>query len=161
MQVAVENLPLQLHARYLEGSTLWEPPASLNNNTIPDPIFRGTIEQLYRITVISGSGCLSVDTQSVKVIKQISVYVPTAFTPNADGTNDVLRPIIYGIRSLNYFRVFNRRGQLVFQTNIYNEGWNGYFKSVKQDPQTFVWTVEYIGADGNKYSGKGTSILLH
>ena len=159
-QVAVENLPLELHARQFGGSVSWTPPVSLSSSTTADPVFRGITEQLYTIELKTESGCLTVDTQMVKLIRQIGIYVPTAFTPDGDGVNDVLRPTMYGIKTLNYFRVFNRWGKLLFQTNVYNEGWDGSFRSVKQESQTYVWLLEAIGADGNKYVRKGTSILL-
>ena len=159
-QVAVENLPLELHGRQFGGPVLWSPPVSLSSTSIADPVFRGITEQLYRIEIKTESGCLTVDTQLVKVIKQISIYVPNAFTPDGDGINDLLRPTIYGIKTLNYFRVFNRWGQLLFQTNVYNAGWDGNFKSVKQQSQIYVWILEAIGADGNKYVRKGSSLLL-
>jgi gliding motility-associated-like protein len=96
----------------------------------------------------------------VKLVKNIEIFVPNAFTPNADGKNDVLRPVFFGIKKLNYFRVYNRWGQLFYQTQNAETGWDGTFKNVGQETQTVVWVLEAIGVDGNAYTKKGTTLLL-
>lgn len=160
LEVAVENLPLSLQARPFGVTYLWKPATGLNNSNIANPEFRGTTEQLFRIEIKTASGCLTVDTQLVKMIKQISIYVPSAFTPDNDGLNDFLRPTMYGIKTLNYFSVYNRWGQLMFRSNNSRPGWDGTFRGATQAPQTYVWVLEAIGADGNKYIRKGSSILI-
>jgi len=160
VETAVENLPLVLQARQFGGTVLWKPATSLNNSTVFNPVFKGVSEQLYTIEITTASGCLTVDTQLVKIVKQIAIYVPAAFTPDDDGLNDHLKPTMYGIKTLNYFKVFNRWGQLMFESNRPYPGWDGMYKGVRQEMQTYVWIVDAIGADGNKYIRKGTSILL-
>jgi gliding motility-associated-like protein len=96
----------------------------------------------------------------VKLVKSIEIYVPNAFTPNGDGVNDELKPVMYGIKQLNYFRVYNRWGQLFYQSQSANQGWNGIFKGAKQEMQTVAWTLEALGVDGVIYTKKGTTILL-
>ncbi len=159
-EVAVVNLPLTLQARPIGQSALWNPATSLSSNVVFDPVFKGNTEQLYTIEIRTAGGCRTVDSQLVKIVKEIAIYVPSAFTPDNDGLNDILKPTMYGIKTLNYFRVFNRWGQLLFQTNKFNSGWDGYLRSVRQESQTYVWMLEAIGSDGNKYVRKGTTILL-
>jgi len=159
-QVAVENLPLSLQARTFGEVYLWKPAVGLNDPAIANPEFRGIAEQLFTIEIITESGCLTIDTQLVKIVKQISIYVPTAFTPDGDGENDLLRPTMYGIKTLNYFRVYNRWGQLMFLSNNSLQGWDGRFTGTAQASQTYVWSLEAIGADGNMYIRKGSSILI-
>jgi len=86
--------------------------------------------------------------------------VPDAFTPNKDGTNDFLRPLLRGIKQLNYFRIFNRTGQILFESKTGMPGWDGTYKSTPQPTQAVVWMAEGVGVDGNIYRRKGTSILL-
>ena len=100
------------------------------------------------------------DTQLVKIAPKVEIFVPNTFTPNHDGTNDVLRPFMIGIKSLTYFRVFNRWGQQVFETHTANAGWDGKFKGVLIEIQTVVWMVEAVGADNVLYRKKGSSILV-
>ncbi len=157
---AVINLPLDLRARSFGASVLWNPAVNLDKATSYTPVFKGSAEQLYTIDITTKTGCVTTDTQLVKLVKSIEIYVPSAFTPNGDSKNDVLRPVMYGIKKLNYFRIYNRWGQLFYQTSDASLGWDGFFRGIKQEMQTLVWYVEGVGVDGNIHSKKGTSILI-
>ncbi|MGC4103421.1 PKD domain-containing protein [Ferruginibacter sp.] len=160
VEYAVINLPLELHARTFGETILWNPDTYLSDAASFDPIFKGNTEQLYTIDIKTKAGCVTTDTQMVKLVKSIEIFVPNAFTPNGDGINDELKPVFYGIKQLKYFRVYNRWGQLFYQTQTLKQGWDGTFKNVKQEMQTIVWALEAIGVDGNTYIRKGTSILV-
>ncbi len=157
---AVVNFPLPLPARQLGDSILWTPGINLNNPAVYTPIFKGVAEQLYTIEIKTNSGCITVDTQLVKTVKNVEMYVPDAFTPNKDGTNDFLRPILRGIKQLNYFRIFNRVGQTVFESKTDRPGWDGTFKGTAQPTQAVLWVVEGVGVDGIIHRRKGTTLLL-
>ena len=88
------------------------------------------------------------------------VFVPKAWSPNGDGHNDVLRPLVQNIRELKYFRVFNRWGELVYETNIIGLGWNGIYKGKLQVIDTYTWTCEAISNCGNVIKKSGNSALL-
>jgi gliding motility-associated-like protein len=88
------------------------------------------------------------------------MFVPTAFTPNGDGLNEVLRPTLMGIKELKYFRVFNRWGQLLYETTTERAGWDGTQNGTKMATQVVVWLAEGIGVDGKTYVKKGTSTLV-
>jgi gliding motility-associated-like protein len=160
IEYAVINIPLDLHARDFGESALWKPALSLDNAASFNPIFKGNLDQEYTIDITTKTKCVTSDTQFVKIVKDIAIHVPSAFTPNADGKNDFLKPIIFGIKKLNYFRIFNRAGELMYETNTNRQGWDGSYKGTKQDVQTFVWMVEVLAGDGNIYTNKGTTILL-
>jgi len=159
-KIAVVNLPLQLEARQFGVSALWTPAVNLDNPVSYTPVFNGTTEQLYTIEIKSQGGCVTVDTQMVKTAKSIQVYVPAAFTPDNDGVNDLLRPMIIGIKQVNYFRVYNRWGQLMYEMKADRPGWDGMLKGVRQEMQTYVWVVEAVGLDGKLYNKKGTTVLI-
>ncbi len=159
VQYAVVDLALPLKARQFGETVVWNPGISLDNRSSYTPNFQGTNDQLYTITIRTNTGCVTVDTQMVKTVKQIDMVVPNAFTPNNDGRNDYLKPILLGIKEIRYFRIYNRWGQLLFQSNSDKPGWDGTFKGNTLSTQTVVWTVEGIGVDGKIYSRKGTSIL--
>ncbi|HSK13824.1 MAG TPA: T9SS type B sorting domain-containing protein, partial [Phnomibacter sp.] len=114
----------------------------------------------HRITITTEGGCVTVDSLLVQIIERADIKVPTAFTPNGDGLNDVLRPILMGLTDLKFFRVYNRYGELLFETNNAKEGWNGTYKGREQLPQAYVWAAEGIDADGNVVVKKGTSVLI-
>lgn len=152
--------PLQLLAT---GSTnyLWTPSLWLNNPNIPNPIAlpRNNID--YVVKVSNAAGCFGLDTIRVKVyFVDPSFYVPTAFTPNGDGRNDVFMPIALGIKSLDKFMVYNRWGQLMFSTTSIGQGWDGTFGGRPQDSATFVWVAEGTDYKNRKIKKKGTVILI-
>jgi gliding motility-associated-like protein len=88
------------------------------------------------------------------------ILVPSAFTPNSDGRNDVLKPLPFGIKVFLYFSVYNRYGQLVFKTGRAGEGWDGTIQGMPQPSGTFVYMAEGIDYLGNKIFRKGTSVLM-
>lgn len=159
-EIAVANLPLTLQARPIGDNVLWTPATSLDNPSSYTPVFTGNKEQLYTVELKTKSGCVTVDTQIVKINKSIEIYVPNSFTPNADGRNDFLRPFMIGIKQLNFFRIYNRWGQLVFETRDAKKGWDGLQKGTPAEIQTVVWMLEGIGVDNKVYKAKGSTTLL-
>ncbi|MEO8412679.1 MAG: T9SS type B sorting domain-containing protein [Ginsengibacter sp.] len=157
---AIGNLPLNLQARQFGDEVVWSPGISLNTVTSYTPVFSGRFEQLYTIKIVTKGGCVTVDTQLVKAIDKVAMYVPNAFTPNGDGLNDVLRPVLFGIKELHYFKIFNRLGQQLFQTNVAGKGWDGTLNGLPQFSQVVVWIAEGVGVDDKTYLLKGSSILL-
>ncbi|CAA9525999.1 MAG: hypothetical protein AVDCRST_MAG96-3215 [uncultured Segetibacter sp.] len=160
VQYSLTGVPLSLQARQIGENVLWKPGLFLDTQTSFTPVFSGERDQLYTIEIFTLTGCLTVDTQLVRNIKEVKVYVPTAFTPNKDGRNDILRPALLGLRELRFFRVFNRLGQLLYETKKSGEGWDGSFKGIEQSPQTVVWTLEGIGLNGVVQKQKGTAVLI-
>ncbi len=159
-ETAVMNFPEQLGARQIGTSVLWTPSISLDNATSFRPYFKGLSEQLYKIQIKSATGCVTVDTQLVKIRKKIEIYVPTSFTPDGNGLNEHLRPVLMGFKTVNYFRVYNRWGKLLYQMQSDLPGWDGRINGVRQELQTVVWMIEAIDVDGVKHNRQGTSILL-
>jgi len=96
----------------------------------------------------------------LKVINNCFIAVPTAFTPNGDGSNDYLYPLnAYKATNLS-FRVYNRNGQLVFETKDWTRKWNGTIKGNPQPVGAYVWMLDYTDAAGKKVSLKGTTALI-
>ena len=88
------------------------------------------------------------------------VFVPTAFTPNNDGKNDVIRPIAVGVEKINFFSIYNRWGQLVFTTTANRQGWDGRIGGVLQSSNVYVWMVSAIDYTGKTIFLKGTVTLI-
>jgi gliding motility-associated-like protein len=161
------NVPLQLQARNLGAGTtyLWAPPTGLNVTDSRTPIFNYDSSILYTITLTSANGCPTVDTLLVKIsvpapVIRSELQVPKAWSPNRDGHNDKLYPLTINILELKYFRIYNRWGQLMFETNQLDHGWDGIYKGKEQVEDVYTWTVEAIGKDGRYYKQSGNSILL-
>jgi gliding motility-associated-like protein len=86
--------------------------------------------------------------------------VPEAFTPDNNNTNDKLQPYVKNVTELKYFKVFNRWGQMLFQTNSIGEGWDGTIRGVPQPSETYSWMLEYIDQSGKSVRQSGTTILV-
>ncbi len=160
VRYAIVGLPIDLKARTIGDTAVWGPANNLNTAQSFTPVFTGTTNQQYTIRIVSNIGCVTVDTQLVKTIDRADIYVPTAFTPNNDGRNDQLKPLLAGITELRFFRVYNRWGQLLYQTQAEEKGWDGRFNGTMQATQTVVWVAEGLGVDGKVYMRKGSSVLV-
>lgn len=157
----VMNYAERLEARQIGNSVLWNPATSLDSRTSYRPYFKGLDPQLYEITLKTATGCVTVDTQYVKTRKKIDIYVPASFTPNGDGLNDYLRPYALGFKQVNWFRVYNRWGKLLFQMQSDAPGWDGRTNGQVQETQTVIWMIEAVDVDGKVHKKQGTAILLH
>ena len=107
------------------------------------------------------AGCPDTAIKTIQVIGNCYIAVPKAFSPNNDGLNDFLYPTnAYKAKDL-LFKVFNRFGQLVFETQNWNIKWDGTYKGYPQDPGTFVWILQYINIDtGKRIELKGSTVLI-
>lgn len=157
---AISNFPEILQARNIGNSVLWLPGTSLNNRISYNPVFKGLTDQLYTIQLRTSSGCLTVDTQLVKTRKNIRIYVPTVFTPGTDGKNDLLRPLLMSFVKVNYFRIFNRWGKLLFEMKSDGPGWDGRVKGQPAELQTVIWMIEAVDVDGIVHKQQGTTVLM-
>jgi gliding motility-associated-like protein len=160
--------PLQLHAVSTDSALVsytWTPGDWLDNAYVYDPVATITSTAVdsivYLATATTSQGCTGSDALTVKVYKTLpDIFMPNAFTPNGDGKNDVFKPILVGITGLNFFRVYNRWGQLVFATSENEKGWNGLLHGEKQEPGAFVYMVQGIDYLGKTHFKKGTFILI-
>jgi gliding motility-associated-like protein len=161
--IVVVGQPLQFNGTGGIGY-LWSPATGLTKTDIPNPVgvYHSGIDSVrYKLVVNDAAGCTDSAFVNVKVFKTIPyVFVPTAFTPNGDGLNDVVRPIAVGIQKINYFSIFNRWGQLVFKTTINGYGWDGRIKGLVQGTNVFVWMVSAIDYTGKPLFLKGTVTLI-
>ena len=152
--------PLQLFAS--GGDTYqWIPSRYLSNPAIPNPVATLNDAIEYTVNVRTKEGCAASDKINIKVYKTPpEIFVPTAFTPNGDGLNDILAPIPVGIDKFIYFKLYNRYGELVFSTTEVGKGWNGIFKGKSQGNESYVWHVKGIDYLGREYFKKGQTTLV-
>jgi gliding motility-associated-like protein len=130
------------------------------NNLTPDSnTYTVNAAGLFKVSVANTCGS---KTDSIHIYEQCdyTIYMPSAFTPNNDNQNDY-----YGIPKLNKnrllsFKIFNRWGQLVFQTTDPKIGWNGRFRGEPLQFGTFIYYLEMEGLSGNRMSAKGTFMLI-
>lgn len=140
----------------------WRPPTYLNNPAIRNPVgyYPDTTRLNYIVHIATESGCEGEDTINVWVVAQSAIFVPTAFSPNGDGKNDLLKPIGIGYRDINYFRVFNRWGQQVFYGTKFEDGWDGSYQGATADIGTYYWVISVNDRFGKEQTLKGDSALI-
>lgn len=115
----------------------------------------------YRLTATTAIGCTGSDDVLIKIFKTgPSIFVPTGFTPDGDGNNDIIRPILVGMKQLNYFRLYNRMGQLVFATTTQNSGWDGRIKGNLQGSAGYVYNAQAVDYTGKTVNQSGTILLI-
>jgi len=141
---------------------IWEPAQWISDINTPRAIATPEENITYKLTVTQlPENCSGTDTVRITVFKlPPSFYVPTAFSPNGDGRNDVLRPKALGMRSIRFFRVFNRLGQLIFETTQLDKGWDGFYKGNPQDPAAYVWMAQGETYKGELITRKGSAVLI-
>jgi gliding motility-associated-like protein len=121
------------------------------------------INTVYTVkyTVTDSIGCQKTAQKKITVYNSCYLAVPNAFTPNNDGKNDFLR-VLNAVKAEKLdFRIFNRWGQLVFQTSNWKQGWDGTVKGIPQATSVYVWFLTYTDRDSKQViNRKGTATLI-
>lgn len=121
----------------------WAPPEGLSCTDCPNPIIQTLKSREYIVTIADPSGCFTLnDTINIEVKEAFSLEVPNAFSPNGDGKNDKIFVEGWGLKKLISFKIFNRFGELVYEGDKFEEGWDGTYKGKMQPLETYVYTVE-------------------
>jgi gliding motility-associated-like protein len=115
----------------------------------------------YTVSILESSGCPKSAILTIYVIEcdPATIFVPNTFTPNGDGKNDILYVRGNEITEL-YFAVYNRWGQLVFETTDITKGWNGIYNGIKADPAVFAWYLRGKCFNGEMLEKKGNVTLI-
>jgi len=112
------------------------------------------------LKVADSTGCKDSVYHQLKVESNCYIAVPSAFTPNGDGLNDYLYPLnAYKATNL-IFRVYNRFGNLIFETKDRTKKWDGTKNGMQQPTGTYVWILDYNDANNKKVSLRGTTVLI-
>lgn len=117
----------------------WTPVSAIDNDKILQPTFSPLVNTVYTLQVVSADGCSASDDMLVRVYKDI--FVPTAFSPNGDGINDVWHiPILNSFAGADV-KVFNRYGQMVYHAASQAVNWDGRFKGKLLPTGSYVWMI--------------------
>jgi gliding motility-associated-like protein len=139
----------------IDSSTvLWEPGIYLSCDTCLRPVVAPQEPTTYTLTLSDQNGCVGSAEIFVDVDKNRNIYLPNAFSPNGDGINDEFRVFTgAGVSKINYVRVFDRWGNIVYETTDLDPDpsgiitWDGYFNGKLMDPAVFVYLVEVTFQD--------------
>ena len=154
---------VSLHAS--GGTTYeWIPPTGLDRNDIPDPVASPDHTTRYSITIRDSIGCTASGSVLVEVAD--AAFIANLFTPNGDGKNDALRIFGLYVPQNFHFWIYNREGNVVFETQDYHlamaQGWNGNVNGNQQSTGLYFWKLEGTDSSGQplKLNGKRTGSAL-
>ncbi len=157
--------PFILQARDVSGSGFnqfaWQPFYLLNDATAQYPLIQNIKDNTtFSVIATTAAGCVGKDSINIKVFTKPDIYVPNAFTPNADGNNDVLRAIPVGIKLFKFFTVYDRYGRQIFNTNNPKNGWDGKTNGSLNNTGSFIWITAGIDYAGRIVERKGAVVLV-
>lgn len=115
----------------------------------------------YYVTVTNSEGCIATDSITIVVDLAPEIFFPSAFSPNGDNVNDIFFGYGYNVDTYHLV-IYNRYGQVVFETNTFGTGigWDGKRDNVDQEIGTYIWQVSAGFADGQEYNNSGNFTLV-
>lgn len=161
----VAGVPVPLHSVDVlpSGFTIysWTPAEGLTTPNAPTTVWTAATQTTtFVVTGKTANGCPATDSITVKVFDHADIYVPTAFSPNHDGHNDVLRVVAPSIAILKVFAVYDRWGAKVFETANAGIGWDGTRDGHDLPPGAYVWMAVGVDYKGSLVQRKGTVVLV-
>lgn len=140
---------------------LWTPGTSLDNPLGDETVARPEETTLYTVTGLPAGNrrCSSTASALVRINFQVPLFVPSAFTPNGDGRNDVFRVANFSFQKIVEFRVFNRWGEEVFHATD-NKGWDGTWKGTPMAMDIYHYLIRVTIPDGSMETFKGDVTLV-
>lgn len=152
---------LQLNATQGFSKYTWTPAYRISNIVGNAVTVSPEITTSYSVSAEKFPGCVLKDTVTV-TIKDCpnQFFIPNAFSPNRDSKNDIFKPIISGTISNYEFSIYNRWGQLIFNSIDKNNGWDGTLKGLNQNGNVFVWICKFKFSNEELQIKKGTVVLI-
>jgi len=139
----------------------WDPDTGLSCSDCPNPSIQPLENIVYTISIEDKFGCFSTQARYIIAIHpETFISLPTTFTPNGDGNNDLIFVEGWGIKELLEYRIFNRWGELVFETNDQSVGWDGHYKGMLQNNDVYLVQVKVITWKDEEKSFEGYINLM-
>jgi gliding motility-associated-like protein len=139
---------------------IWFPSSGLNYDSLSNPTVTNLgVNTKYIVIGQTEWGCKVSDSINVMVINDSYIDIPNAFSPTGDH-NKTLKVIHLGSATLEYFRIYNRWGNKVFETNDINVGWDGTYNGQAQSQGVYVYEVKAITYKGRVFIKQGNITLM-
>ncbi|MBS1584827.1 MAG: choice-of-anchor L domain-containing protein [Bacteroidetes bacterium] len=139
----------------------WTPTLYLDNANIKDPIATPNEPTIYTVYAMADDGiCRDTATVFVDIDYNMTEFIPSAFTPNGDGKNDVFKAFNMKFQRLLEFRVYNRWGAKVFETTDQTQGWDGNYNGQACDAGVYNYVIRVARPDGTQKLYTGDVTLL-
>ena len=160
---AIINLGQSVNLAVLPGvagtSYFWDPPVGLSCLFCQNPIATPPSSMWYYVTVTNAAGCSIIDSVYIEVDPSSNIYVPNIFSPNEDGANDIYFIRGKGVKQFN-LAIYNRWGQLVFESDDIEKGWDGTKEGTMMNQGVFVYKLNVIMHDGSTIKQTGNITLV-
>lgn len=139
----------------------WTPTFFISCSDCPDPIASPIGNAIYVVQIRDSIGCYADDSVRISVRSNHNLYVPNAFTPNGDGTNDFFE-FFGNKKAIRYvgISIFNRWGEKVFESNDLNFKWDGTYRGELLGPGIFVYSLVVSFVDGYRLENQKGSLSL-
>ncbi|MEN9523666.1 MAG: gliding motility protein SprB, partial [Bacteroidota bacterium] len=141
----------------------WFPSNNLSCDTCKNPYWIGIEQQNICVIGIDTFGCSDTACLVISTFDNCgNIVLPKAFTPNNDGVNDVFKPLAHYPDCFVEidFKIFDRWGMLLFQSNNINQGWDGTYKNVQQPQDSYAWILTAKNYYGRKITLNGNVTII-
>ncbi|MCB9169877.1 MAG: choice-of-anchor L domain-containing protein [Flavobacteriales bacterium] len=159
----VNNFPIAFLDQSF-GATSWSWdfgwPGLNSTEQFPHPIYPAPGQFDVMLAIMDTLGCRDTTYRTIEVLPEFELYIPNSFTPNGDGINDLFRPSVTGVREYQ-LRIFDRWGELLFQSEDPSEPWDGVFAGAVVSSGVYVYQYRVKALVGEVRSGTGTITVLH
>jgi gliding motility-associated-like protein len=136
----------------------WYPGLGLTDTSISNPVATPVVNTRYIVKAITEDGCSLTDSIKISIDPLSVIDAPNAFVPG--GLNSKFRVIRKGLAVLNYFRVFDRWGNMVYESKDIDAGWDGMYKNIPQPAGVYVYEIEAVTDLGKIFHKQGNVTLL-
>ncbi|HEU4471893.1 MAG TPA: PKD domain-containing protein, partial [Flavisolibacter sp.] len=137
----------------------WSPEQAFVSQAVRSQRIEADSSLMIHVVAVSVGGCRDTAFLALDVEPLNDIYIPSAFTPNGDGKNDLLRVLGPDIAELD-FRIFNRWGEMVFLTRDKSRGWDGSFRGKPLTTGSYVYLASILKKDGSRITKRGMVTII-
>jgi gliding motility-associated-like protein len=138
------NFSLGLDAGNIGMKYLWLPYGETTRT------IKAEEQRVYQVEVTNGDGCKGTDEFEIGSGCVSHVYIPSSFTPNSDGLNDIFKPSLVNFENFS-MSVHNRWGELMFESNNIENGWDGTYKGTYVQPGVYLYSIRFITTEDGRF----------
>jgi gliding motility-associated-like protein len=137
----------------------WFPPLGLSNPYVADPVASPAVSTSYVVVATTENNCRIIDSIRIHIDPGTLIAIPNAFTPGT-GINNIFSIVKKGLVRLDYFRIFDRWGNKVYESNNIDAGWDGNFNGKPQPMGVYVYDIEAVTNTGKIFHRVGNVTLI-
>lgn len=143
----------------------WSSAAGLSCSVCSDPVATPSVTTTYYVTVIDANGCATIDSITISILETpcnvSEIFIPNSFSPNEDGQNDVLKLFSSSIPETFYFAIYDRWGEIIFESTDHTLAWDGTHRNKPMDTAVFTYLLKVTcKGDTEENIEKGNISLL-